>query len=154
VLGDTASLLFLFNASAGRAMTLESRVRMTVTPDTMAPQRIMLRLNEASATGDGVVLGSADLCAASIRAGVCQGESASIVALRSAAVEAPAASAGLGAALRYDLLHDIVIDAGTTGSASLASSQLTFTPIPEPATWVNLVAGLAALLAVRRRLKQ
>jgi hypothetical protein len=47
-----------------------------------------------------------------------------------------------------------VIDAGLTGGASLTSSELTFTPIPEPATWVTLAAGLAVLFTVRRRHNQ
>lgn len=149
--GVTGSLLFTYNASAASAAVLESIFQLTVMPDTFAPDKVDLQLIGATASGDGVVTGVVDLCADGIIGGLCQGNSQPIIALLSSADDLTLASAIIGPTTRYDLLHDVVADAGLLGTASLSSAHLTFTTVPEPGTWVTLAAGLAGLFVLRRR---
>jgi hypothetical protein len=151
VLGTTASLQFAFNAAAAGGLALESFINMRVKPDTFAPDLVDLRLVGATATGDGVVLGIAELCDGFIL-DVCFGIPQSVVASHTNLGTIPAIPATLGTLSdAYELRQDVVIDAGPSGTASLAAVELTFTTIPEPATVLTLTWGIFVLVAFRRR---
>jgi hypothetical protein len=150
-LGMSGSLLFAYNAAAAGGSVLESIFQMTVTPEGGGEDVVDLRLIDATATADAVVLGIVDLCEGSQFAGFCNGPSQTLIASVSAFDDLSSASGRISRGAGYGLAQDIVIDAGPNGSASLRAAQLTFTTIPEPTTIVTLVAGLITLGVLRRR---
>lgn len=151
-LGDMGSLLFTFNdASARNASILESFIQLTVTSDTMRGEFVTLTLMGAAAAGDGVVTGIAELCGAGFAGGVCQGSSQPLISLVSGVDNLPASSGTPGPLASFQLTHDITVDAGSAGTASLTSAQLNFTTVPEPSTAMAVISSLAAVLLARRR---
>jgi hypothetical protein len=150
--GLTGSLLFTYNTSALDGELLESILQFTVAPDGAAVEKVDLQLIGASATGDGVVTGIADMCSDFIGGGVCFGvPQGTLIALVSELDSIPLASGIVGPLASYNVLHDIVIDGGLTGTASLTSDRLIFTAIPEPATLATLATGLLVTFVLKRR---
>jgi hypothetical protein len=154
VAGLTGSLLFAFdNASASAGQVLQTLVFMSVDPDNDLGEIVSLQLTGATATGNGVVTGVAELCNGFFAGvGTCSGPSTAVVTLVSATDNLPFDSQSIGPASIYSLSHDIVVDGSPDGSASLAAAQLTFTSIPEPGTAGALAIGLTCLVLLRRRL--
>jgi hypothetical protein len=148
--GLTGSLLFTYNGTAAGGV-LESIFSMTIAPDLGAVEKVDLQLIGASATGDGVVTGVADVCDAGFLGGVCTGTSQPIIALVDSLNNVSPGSAIIGPLASYALLQDIVIDGGLSGTATLTAAQLTFTAVPEPATLATLATGLLVTLVLRRR---
>jgi len=151
LLGMSASLLFTYNASATNALILESIFQMTVTPDRGAGDRVDVRLLDATATADAVVVDIVDLCTDFIFNGQCVASGQSLIASLSSLDDFSSANGVIGPAPAYHLMQDIVIDAGPNGTASLTSAQLTFTAVPEPSTMITLAAGLLTFVTCRRR---
>jgi hypothetical protein len=89
------------------------------------------------------------LCTGALLAGLCTGDSQPVIALVSSDTELSFASGTTGPGASYSLLHDVVLDAGSSGTASLTSAQLTFTAVPEPATLLTLAAGLLSMFVLR-----
>jgi len=145
-LGMAGSLLFTYNANG---TILESIFQLNVTPDLFVREKVDLRLTGAGATGDGVVTGVDALCGGDLLVGLCTGDSQPLIALVTSNTQLPLASAVIGPRASYSLLHDVVVDAGLSGTASLTSAELTFTAVPEPATLLTLAAGLLSMFVLR-----
>jgi hypothetical protein len=152
VMGITASLLFTFDIPPQSTTLLESVFEATVNPASTGDQ-LGIRLLNAMATGDAAITGTVDLCDGSLVLGTCFGRPLPpAIALVSSDINEPFGSTATGPVLSYGLNHDIVIDPGTNGTASLGAAQLTFTAVPEPGTFLALMTGLTAMFVVRRRL--
>jgi len=151
-LGMSGSLLFTYNAAASNAGVLESVFQMNVTPADGGSEDIVdLRLIDAAAAGDAVVLGIVDLCEGFQFPGFCSGASQTLIATVTSFDDFSFATGRISRGASYGLTQDIVLDAGPNGSASLKEAQLTFTAVPEPTTVVTLVTGLVTLSVLRRR---
>jgi hypothetical protein len=152
VAGATGSLLLTFsNGAAQNGAILESFFALTVEPDAATGENVTLALMNASASMDGVVTGIVELCDDAIFLGLCTGNSQALISLVSSFDSLPVSSGSLGQVPAFFLSHDITVDAGLNGAASIGAAQLTFTTVPEPGTAAGCLAALALAAALRCR---
>jgi hypothetical protein len=115
-----------------------------------------ITLEDASASGDGVVTGVLNACVGGTYSGGiptgCSGSDQFALTFQdaiggdtTAVLSFPLSS--------LDVFTDLVADGGINGSASLVSATNLFTPVPEPAHWITLsvMLGVLGRQSLRRR---
>jgi hypothetical protein len=111
-------------------------------------------LGPASATEDGVVIASQDICPGGAFAGStplgCPGVPSSLITFAAEFGSSNSDSAQFAPPTNFfDIFVDLVIDGGTSGTAHLESAAVQISAVPEPAT-VLLVGTFLGGLALRR----
>lgn len=105
-------------------------------------------------TDDGSVTATANICAGGMFPGSdpigCTGMDASLIAAELVGFSQNPDSATFTAAAALDVFLQLTTDGGALGSASLGNATFAVTEVPEPSTFVSLLAGLVAARAVRR----
>ncbi|MCZ2078429.1 MAG: hypothetical protein HUU41_16495 [Bryobacteraceae bacterium] len=151
--GARFALRFGLGATAAAGDILQSLISFQVNASGLAGVEVSLA--GAAAAGDAAVTATSNLCLEGAFSGFdCIGtpENAPI-AFTIAADSLLSARQTFSRSMNVGLLQDIVVDAGTAGSAALESSTLRFSAVPEPGTQITLFSGLlfAAFLRLRRR---
>lgn len=145
------SLMFTFNSSAALGDLLESIFRFSVMG---AVTGASIRLESPSATGDGAVTGILDVCAGGSFSGDqpigCSGSPSNAIAFFIAGDHQLFANTGFPANGFADVFADLTIDAGPSGTASLASATIGFVAVPEASTFAATILGLSLLFYLRR----
>jgi PEP-CTERM motif len=144
------SLLFTLNSVAGPGAVFESFFRFQAVG---LETGVSIALNNPTATGDGAVTGTLDVCRNGTFAGGapigCSGTSGSAIAFQIAGDSQLSDSAAFASSSFFDVFVDLTIDGGLAGTASLPSATVAVAAAPEPATLWLIAAGL--ILAGRRR---
>ncbi len=111
-------------------------------------------LGGANLFGDGSVTATSDICAGGMFPGSdpigCTGSSAALVAAELVGFSQNPDSTTFPAVSALDVFLQLTTDGGALGLASFDDATFTVTEVPEPSTFVSLLAGLAAVRAVRR----
>ena len=148
----TAILQLNFSSSAGAGELLEAFFHFFVSAPTLFGYGVDLA--SASATGDGVVTATQDVCPDGFFAGnsptLCPTAASALITFLTESDSLLSDQAGFASASSFfDVFTDVAIDGGLAGSANLGSVTLSFGPVPEPSTAALLAAGLALLARSR-----
>lgn len=153
--GGTASspaLMFTTNSTAPAGQLLEAFFRYRATAPGLISSTISL---VGSATGNGATTATEDVCAggtfsASSPTG-CTKPSGTPVAVITSGFSMLSDSVNFAPASFFDIFVDLTADASIGGTSSLvsATAQVTTSPVPEPASYTLMAAGLS-LVAARR----
>ena len=153
-LPDMPSLRFTLGKSAAAGDVFESFFHFDVSAPSLLNAAVIL--DNPSASGDGAVTASLDICpAASFSGGAplgCPATPATLIALKTATFSTPSDSKDFVATSFFDVFVDLTIDGGLSGSATMDSAtvQVTVTPEPASALLINIGCGVLALARLRR----
>lgn len=145
------SLTFTLNQTANATDLFESFFRFQATGP-LAWDAITL--NNPSATGDGVVTATEDICPdANFSGNAPQGcpASQSLVAFATADLAALSDSKTFPVSSFFDIFVDLTVDGGIDGTAVLPSATVQLSAVPEPSSVFLVLAGLGAIGLARRQ---
>jgi hypothetical protein len=143
-----SGLQFIYDQTAASSQILQSVVAFVVTPLDSTPFTYStLAISGAATSGDGVVVGIADLCPGT---DLCLNPAVSNIVASSAIDSTLFSRVDFGPWNSLAVRHDIVIDAGLNGTATLHDASIRFGQVPEPSTFMLALAGLGATAAARR----
>ena len=150
----TPTLQLDFAASAAAGELLEAFFHFSVSAPTLFGYGVALA--SASATGDGVVTATQDVCPDGTFYPVspigCPTAASALITFLTESDSLLSDQAAFGSAASFfDVFTDVAVDGGLEGSASLGSVTLSFGTIPEPSTAALLAVGLALLSRSRGR---
>jgi hypothetical protein len=153
-------LQFLMNSPAGPGDLFDLFLRFRV--DASALDKALLSMTGATATGDGAVTAILDGCAGgAFPTGEplnCPTTPGNVVLFAIESDQVTADEHLFPISSFFDIFVDITIDGGPNGTAGLGSVDLrldipTATEVPEPRTEGLLLAGVAVLCALARRMR-
>jgi hypothetical protein len=153
-LAAALGLLFEINANAASGELLQSRFAFTVMGDPGAQPigRVTTSIAGSRVAPDGVNTAVTDLCfGAGVVAGVCATTGGTVILFDIGSDALLQESRGFAPVQTLGVANDITLDGGSSGSAGLSSYTIRFQAVPEPATFVPIGAGVAALILLRRR---
>lgn len=140
-------------SSAGAGDLLEAFFRFSATSTDLIEAAISM--SGASATGDGAVTATQDVCPDGAFQGAaplgCPSAPLTLIAFATELDAQLAETASFAPAAFLDVFADLVVDGGPSGSASLGSATLSFGVVPEQSVAALLTAGLAVLARMRRQ---
>ena len=152
-LPDMPSLRFTLGKSAAAGQLFESFFHFDVSGPSLFNATVMLE--NPSATGDGAVISSLDICPnASFSGGAplgCPNTPATLIALKTATFSSLSDSKDFIATSFFDVFVDLTIDGGLSGSATMDSATVRVTVIPEPASALLIIIGCGVLALARLR---
>jgi hypothetical protein len=150
---SVGTLTLTFAASAAAGELLELFFRMNVTAPVLVAAGIAIA--SGSASGDGVVTATQDLCPDGLFSGNapigCSSTPETLIAFASESDALLSADVGLAGATFLDVFTDIAIDGGLAGAAGLGTVMLTFVPEPDTGALVAVGLALVSLYRARRR---
>lgn len=151
--GYLSQLELVFDSGAQAGDLLESIFRFHASGAGLYVAGV--RLDDAGASGDGVVTSTLDVCAGGAFPGDqpagCGGTADSAVTLKTAGFSMPYDARYFQFTSFFDVFTDITIDGGLNGSASLGRTTILVGAVPEPSQVVLMLSGLACLAFVRIR---
>jgi hypothetical protein len=147
---------FDINGSADAGELLQSRLVfiVSVNPGGGPIARVRTGLDGSAATGDGNVTGVTDLCLGGeffSDVGSCPTATDTLIVFNAGFDALLQESRGLSPVTTLGVINDIALDGGSSGSAGLSSFTIRFQEVPEPATFVPVIASLLALTFLRHR---
>ncbi|MEX2262706.1 MAG: PEP-CTERM sorting domain-containing protein [Bryobacteraceae bacterium] len=148
-------LLFTYGADAAGPTVLQSVVEFLVSsPSPPGFVFASLEITGNSVTDPGLALATSELCFTGFIGGICTGSSQVLAAFDIGFDSSTFDSRGLAPLSALAVRHDVVVDGGLSGSASLATAELRFgrlNAVPEPATAALVFATLVATIVSTRR---
>jgi hypothetical protein len=147
---------FDIDADAGARELLQSRLMFTVlvNPGGGPIGRVRTTIGGSAASGDGVVTAVTDLCLGgefAFDVGTCADATDTLIVFNAGFDSMLQESRGFNPVATLGVITDVAVDGGTSGSAGLSSFTIRFQEVPEPATFVPVIAGLLALTFLRHR---
>ena len=146
------TLLFTLNRAANAGQVFESFLRFSASGPLAGAS---LGLTSPAVTGDAAVTALLDVCANGSFSGPapfgCPTSQASLVAFAIDQSSRLSDSARIDTSRFFDVLVDLTIDGGQSGSARLNSASVGFAAIPEPSAGLLVVCGLLAIAVGRAR---
>lgn len=148
-------LLFTLNRAANAGQLFESFFRFSASGPLAGAS---ISLTSPAVTGDAAVTAMLDVCANGSFSGGgpfgCPTSPASLIAFAIDQSSLLSDSAGFPRASLFDVLVDLTIDGGQSGSATLNSATVGFAAVPEPSAALLVALGLSAIgvIRVRRRM--
>jgi hypothetical protein len=144
-------LLFTYGANAHGGDIKESAVEFLVAAEAGRLTFGSLSAGGMAASGDAAVAGSTEFCFDLFVAGLCSAGSVVTLVADAGGVQSTFDSQTFAAVSALAVRHDIVIDGGLNGSASLESADVRFGVVPEPATSGTVAMILLATFLIRGR---
>ncbi len=140
------------NAAASELLQSRFAFAVLVNPGGRPIGSVSATLGGSLASPDGAVTAVADLClGAAFVAGTCGAATDTLILFDIGVDALLQGSRGFEPVRTLGVANDIVVDGGLNGSASLSSLTIRFQEVPEPATFVSVIASLLALTLLRRR---
>lgn len=146
-------LLFTYRANAGPGDVLESVVQFSVSALAGNHTYGSLAAGGLVATPNGVAIGSTEFCFGSYDAtGTCQGASVAALVAADGVDVFPFDRKDFAPVPSFMVRHDVVLDGGSIGGASIDTAEVRFGVVPEPTTvGMFAIATFLGFLGVRSR---
>jgi hypothetical protein len=140
------------SADAGELLQSRFAFAVLVNPGGGPIARVRTAIDGSAASDDGNVTAVIDLCLGGEffgDVGTCPTATDTLIVFNAGLDSLLQESRGFNPVTTLGVIGDIALDGGSIGSASLSSFTIRFQEVPEPATFVPVVASMLALTLLR-----